>query len=80
MICQALRSLLRARAFSVTVVLTVALGIGVNTAVFSVIYSVLLDPLPYRDPARLVPVAETPARRITVLLVNTRSHLPIPGG
>jgi putative ABC transport system permease protein len=50
---------LRARAFSITVILTVALGIGVNTAIFSVIYSVLLDPLPYRDPERLAHIAET---------------------
>lgn len=59
MIRQALRSLLRARAFSATAVLTVAPGIGVNTAIFAVIYSVLLDPLPYRDPGRLVSIAET---------------------
>jgi predicted permease len=59
MIRQALRSLLRAPAFSATVVLTVALGMGVNTAIFCVVYSVLLDPLPYRDPGRLVHIAET---------------------
>jgi hypothetical protein len=59
MIRQALCSLLRARAFSATVVLTIALGIGVNTAIFSVIHSVLLDPLPYREPERLVHIAET---------------------
>ena len=53
------RSLLRSPVFTLTAVLTIALGIGVNTAVFSVIYPVLLDPLPYRDPARLVHVAET---------------------
>ena len=55
----ALRSLLRTPAFSVTAVLTVALGIGVNTAVFNLIYTVLLDPLPYRDSERLVHLAET---------------------
>src|ERR1700692_2084930 len=59
MVRQALRSLLRAPAFSVTAVLTMALGIGVNTAIFAVIYSVLLDPLQYRDPARLVHMPET---------------------
>jgi len=59
MVRQALRSLLRAPAFSATAVLTMALGIGVNTAIFAVIYSVLLDPLQYRDPARLVHIAET---------------------
>ncbi|MFN7924742.1 MAG: ABC transporter permease [Bryobacteraceae bacterium] len=55
----AVRSLLRAPAFTIAAVLTVALGIGVNTAVFSVVHSVLLDPLPYRDPERLVHLAST---------------------
>ncbi len=55
----AIRSLLRSPAFTATAILTVALGIGVNTALFSVIHRVLLDPLPYPDPARLVHVAET---------------------
>jgi len=55
----ALRSLLCAPAFSAAAVLTVALGIGVNTAVFNLIYAVLLDPLPYRDAGRLVHLAET---------------------
>jgi predicted permease len=55
----AVRSLLRSPFFTLTAIFAVALGIGVNTAVFSVIYPVLLDPLPYRDPARLVHIAET---------------------
>ena len=54
-----IRSLRRSPAFSVTAILTVALGIGVNAAVFNLIYTVLLDPLPYRDPGRLVHLAET---------------------
>ena len=53
------RSLLRSPAFSVTAILTIALGIGANTAVFSVIHTVLLDPLPFRDSHRLVHIAET---------------------
>jgi predicted permease len=55
----ALRSLRRSPAFALTAVFTIALGIGVNTAVFHLIHTVLLDPLPFREPARLVHVAET---------------------
>jgi len=55
----AFRSLRRSPAFTLTAVLTVALGIGLNTAVFSVIHTVLLDPLPFREPERLVHIAET---------------------
>src|SRR5688500_15116388 len=50
----ALRSLGRARGFTIAVVLTLGLGIGANTAIFSVIRGVLLKPLPHRDGDRLM--------------------------
>ena len=52
----ALRSFVRAPLFTVLAVLTLALGIGANAAVFGVVKSVLLDALPYGDAGRLVRV------------------------
>src|SRR5687767_15916708 len=50
----AIRSLSRARGFAIVVILTLGLGIGANTAIFSVVRGVLLKPLPHRDGERLV--------------------------
>jgi putative ABC transport system permease protein len=50
----AIRSLSRARGFTLAVVLTLGLGIGANTAIFSVVRAVLLKPLPHRNGDRLI--------------------------
>jgi predicted permease len=55
----AVRSLRRWPAFALAAILTVALGVGANTALFQVIYTVLIQPLPFRDPGKLVRIWET---------------------
>ena len=55
-VAYAVRSLLSAKKFSAIVILTLALGLGANTAVFSVLHAVVIRPLPYDDPDRLVRV------------------------
>src|SRR5258706_16071167 len=54
----AFRSLLHDRGFAATVILSLALGIGANTAIFSLIDGILLRAPDYRDPARLVSIAQ----------------------
>jgi len=55
----AFRSLRNARGFAVVAAVTLAIGIGANTAIFSIIDTILLRPLPYRSPGQLVRLNET---------------------
>lgn len=65
----AVRSFSRAPMFTIVAVLTLGIGIGANTAIFSVVHGVLLKPMPYADSERLVrlymnmPASESPSKR-----------------
>src|SRR5262245_50297175 len=69
----ALRVLPRRRAFSATAILTLALGIGATTMVFSIVDAVLLRALPYSDPGALVTLRSVPVRAWLELEARSRA-------
>ncbi|KAA6459097.1 ABC transporter permease [Acidobacteria bacterium AB60] len=71
------RTLRRSPGFAVTAILIMAMGIGANVALFTVIRSVLLQPLPYRDPGRLASLFEHQTHPVDAGYSN---YLPVAGG
>ncbi len=64
-----LRNILKNPGFAATFILTLGLGIGANTAIFSVVYGVLLRPLPYPDAERIMYLRQ-PAEKLGVSNMN----------
>ena len=71
----AVRSLARQRTFSIVATLTLALGLGATTAIFSVVYGVLLKPLPYVEAERLVAFGQTAKSAPGEPVDGSTSHL-----
>lgn len=71
----AMRALARQRTFSVVAVLTLALGVGATTAIFSVVHGILLEPLPYESSDRIVALGQTSQRAPAQPVGGSSSHV-----
>ena len=74
-----LRNLLRNPGFACAAILVLALGIGANTAIFSVVNAVLLRPLPFRDPSGIMQIWHIPPAKsfpgLTLFSVSPANYL-----
>ncbi len=69
------RTLIHAPGFATTAIIIIALGIGANVALFTLVHRVLLNPLPFRDPSQLVSIYQHDASG-----TNTHGYLPVDAG
>ena len=76
---QALRSLLGTPGFTVPAALTLALGIGANTAIFTVVQAVILRPLPFEAPDRLMALRESKLPQLPGFFVSAGNFLADAG-
>src|SRR3954449_9015009 len=76
-ILYALRVLRKSPHFAVTAIAILALGIGANSAMFTLVYSVLLRPLPYMDPGRIAVVLGTSSWRPGVSSLPPADYLDL---